>query len=107
MSDDDRPDTFVDDIAFDVIGVLEKLHFLEKLDDHFCPVDDPEKRVECHAGSFNLSEKILRNLGMDRTDLDDVFAVLHSKGACCDGEILSNVASQSRVKTMVLESKTR
>jgi len=37
MYEEGTPDTYIDDIAPDVIGVLEKLRFFEKLDDHFCP----------------------------------------------------------------------
>lgn len=98
MSSGDRPGTYTDDIASDVIGVLEKLQFFEKLDDHFCPVEDPEKRVACHSGSFSVSEQILRDLGMGSDDLDDIFAVLRSRGSCCDCEILYNVVEQSRLK---------
>jgi len=71
-----------------VIGVPEKLRFFEKLDDHFCPPTNFEKRVECGSGSFRVSARILRDLGMDSDDLDDVFAVLQSRGASCDCEIL-------------------
>ena len=98
MSDGDRPDSYIDDIAPDVIGVPQKLHFFEKLDDHLCPVEDPEKRVDCHAGSFDVSARIMRDLGMDSEDIDDVLAVLHSRGACCDCEILYNVAPPSRLQ---------
>jgi hypothetical protein len=41
MSHGDRPeDTYIDDIAHDVMGVLEKSHFFEKLDDHFALIAD-------------------------------------------------------------------
>ena len=105
MSDGDSLDTFIDDIAPDVIGVLEKLQFFEKLDDHFCPLEDPEKRVDCHAGSFELSTRVLRDLGMDAEDIDDALVVLHSKGACCDCEILYNVAKESRLRARYWKSR--
>jgi hypothetical protein len=44
MSDrDHRDDNYIDDIAPDVTAVLQKLSFFEKLDDHFCPLEDPER----------------------------------------------------------------
>jgi hypothetical protein len=98
MYEEEAPGTYIDDIAPDVIGVLEKLRFFEKLDDHFCPVNDVENRVDCHSGSFRVSARILRDLGMDSDELDDVFAVLQSRGASCDCEILYNVVEQSRLK---------
>ena len=84
MADADPPGSYIDDIAPDVIAVLEKLQFFEKLDEYFCPVEDPEKRVDCHAGSFEISTRVLRDLGMDTDDIDDALAVMRSKGGCCD-----------------------
>jgi hypothetical protein len=36
---------------------------------------------------------------MDDEDLEDILAVLHSLGGCCDCEILYNVAEESRLKS--------
>src|ERR1019366_4784295 len=99
MSHGDCPeDTFIDDIAPDVMGVLENNHFFEKLDNRLCPIEDPEKRVDCHAGSFAISGQTLCDLGMNDEDVEDVIAVLRSKGACCDCEVLYNIFEESRLK---------
>jgi Protein of unknown function (DUF2695) len=99
MSHGDRPeDTYMDDIAPDVMRVLEKNHFFEKLDNRPCPIEDSENPVDCHAGSFEISGQILCDLGMKAEDVEDVVAVLHSKGACCDCEVLYNIFEESRLK---------
>ncbi len=89
---------YVDDVAPDVLGVLDRLNFFARLDDWFCPLEDPERQVPCGARSFEISTKILRDLGMDSEDIADTLAVLHSRGACCDCEVLYNVAEESRLK---------
>jgi hypothetical protein len=89
---------YVDDIAPDVLGVLEKLHFFERLDDYFCPREDTERQVSCDAHSFEVSIAILCDLDMDSDDIADVLAVLQSRGACCDCEVLYNVVEDSRLK---------
>jgi len=53
--------------------------------------------VPCGARSFEISTKILRDSGMDCDDIADVLAVLHWRGACCDCEVLYNVAEESRL----------
>jgi hypothetical protein len=97
---DSEPDDseYADDIAPDVLGVLEKLHFFERLDDYFCPIDDPQRMVPCGAHSFEISSAVLRGLDMDSDDIADVLAVLQARGACCDCEVLYNVAEESRLK---------
>ena len=50
-------------------------------------------------GTYKLSESIFLVSGFERDDLDDkFFAVLQSKGGCCDYEALHNVAETSRLK---------
>ncbi|MGD0681206.1 MAG: DUF2695 domain-containing protein [Terracidiphilus sp.] len=99
MSDRQSDDSeYINDITPDVLGVLDRLHFFERLDDWFCPLENPERLVQCGARSFEISTKILRDLGMDSDDIADVLAVLHSRGACCDCEVLYNVAEESRLK---------
>jgi hypothetical protein len=97
---DSEPDDsdYVDDIAPDILSVLEKLHFFERLDDYFCPREDTERMVPCGAHSFEISTTILRDLKMDSDDIEDVLAVLQARGACCDCEVLYNVAEDSRLK---------
>lgn len=98
MSDSDfRDDEFVSSIAEDVFVVLRAERLFERLDDLFCPVEPNAVRARC-GHSFALSTGILRELGMDSDEVDDVLAVLRSKGACCDCEVLYNVAEESRLK---------
>jgi hypothetical protein len=93
-----EPDAeFVDDIAPDVVGVLEKGHFFERLDELVCPVDPSNQDARC-GHSFDHSVSILQDLGMDSEDVNDVLAVLKSKGGCCDCEVLYNVVEESRLK---------
>jgi hypothetical protein len=40
----------------------------------------------------------LEAAGFDADDLKDMFAVLRAQGACCDCEVLYNVAESSRLK---------
>jgi hypothetical protein len=94
---DFRTDEFVNDIAEDVLGVLRKERFFERLDDIFCPEESGQVRASC-GQSFAHSTGILREAGMDSDDIDDVLAVLRSKGGCCDCEVLYNVALESRLK---------
>jgi hypothetical protein len=37
-----------------------------------------------------MATRILETAGFDSADLDDIFGVLESQGACCDCEILYN-----------------
>jgi hypothetical protein len=97
MLDQESDAEFVNDIAPDVLGVLEKDHFFERLDDLFCPVDRSGRSVSC-GHSFDHSVTILQALGMDPDDVDDVLAALKSKGGCFDCEVLYNVAEESRLK---------
>ena len=97
MWDLDADAEFLNDIAPNVLSTLEKGHFFERLDDRFCPADPSADRVKC-GHSFAHSENILRDLGMSSDDMDDVLAVLKSRGGCCDCEVLYNVVEESRLK---------
>ena len=88
MCDFDSDAEFVNNIAQDLLGVLEKDRFFARLDELFCPVGTLEQSVRC-GHSFDHTIGILRDLGMDSDDVDDVLAVLKSRGACCDCEVLS------------------
>jgi hypothetical protein len=97
MRDPDPDAEFVNDIAPSVLGVLEENSFFKRLDDLFSPAEPSNDGVPC-VHSFQHSEGILRDLGMDSTDISDVLSVLRSRGACCDCEVLYNVVDQSRFK---------
>jgi len=88
---------FVSDIAPNVLGVLKKTRFFDLLDDRFCPADHSQEPVKC-GHSFDVSKGILADSGMDEEDIQDVIDVFHSQGACCDCEVLYNVAKESRLR---------
>lgn len=99
MTDSDFRDAeFVEGIANDVLGVLRKRRFFERLDDRFRAGGVAHAaRPQCDR-TFSVTIEILINLGMDADDVGDVLAVMRAKGAGCDCEILYNIASQSRSK---------
>jgi len=90
-------DELIASIALDVMKCLVRSNFFEKLDDLLCPKDGSPHREGCR-GDFKLAESVLLALEFKRTDLDDIYGVLRSKGGCCDCEILYNVAESSRLK---------
>ena len=95
MCDNDLfDDELVYDIAPDVLAVLEQERFFERL----CPSDPSQQREKC-LGSYEIAIGILHDVGIDSEHIQDVIAVLHSKGACCDCEVLYNVAEESRLKS--------
>ena len=93
----DSDDELISSIAPDVMTCLGRCSFFEKLDELLSPEDNSSSVEKCD-GSFRLSETILVAAGFDRAELKEIFAVLHSKGGCCDCEVLYNVAETSRLK---------
>ncbi len=99
MSTDDLyDDELVNDITPDVLAVLGREKFFERLDDRFCPIDASQKRSLCQ-NSFEISTSVLHDIGFDSEEIRDVIEVLHANGACCDCEVLYNVAEESRLKS--------
>src|ERR1700735_3715965 len=84
-------------IAANVLGVLRQDHFFELLDDRFSPTDPKQLPVRC-AHRYGNTLEILKSLGMDDEETEDVLAVMRLSGGCCDCEILYNVAEESRLK---------
>lgn len=84
-------------ITPDVMTCFRRSHFFEQLDDLLCPKGDSGQRQVC-GGDYKISKRILEAAGFDSNDLKDMFAVLRAKGACCDCEVLYNVAESSRLK---------
>ena len=108
QEDDNDRDELVRDITPEVLGVLKQERFFELLDDQFCPSDDAAPLGPAKCGhSFDVTKLILRNLGMDSDDIEDVVDVLHSQGACCDCEVLYNVAEESRLKARYWKARYR
>jgi hypothetical protein len=84
-------------ITPDVMRCLRRALFFEQLDDLLYPKDDLHSREVC-AGNYALSERVLKASGFDSDDVQDIFNVLKAQGACCDCEVLYNVAESSRLK---------
>lgn len=89
----------IDNIASDIPGALRKVGYFELLDDRLCPPDAAQPRIRC-GHSFANTIDILRNLGIDLNDLQDVFGYLRSQGAHCDCEVLTKISETSRFKTL-------
>ena len=70
-------------ITVDVRACLIRTDYFEKLDGILSP-EDGSTLVQSCDGTFRFSEAILFASGFDRRDIDDILAVLESKGACCD-----------------------
>ena len=62
-----------------------------------CPIEESGQREVCD-GDHKMAKRILEAAGFDSDDLKDMFAVLRAEGACCDCEVLYNVAESSRLK---------
>lgn len=92
-SDDD----LIASIAPDVLKYLARVGYFERLDDLLSPRDASRPRQECD-GTYRLSESILPEFTVDNAELADILAVLSRNGACCDCEVLYNVAESSRLK---------
>ena len=90
-------DEFVNGIAPDVLKVLKQIRLFELLDDRFCPTDLAQNASRC-AHLFEVTSNILAESGMSGEDIRDVLDVRRSRGACCDCEVLYNVAENSRLK---------
>jgi len=93
----DSDDELISSIAPDVMKCLGRCGFLEKLDGLLSPEDKSIPAQGCD-GTYKLSESILIAARFERAELDDIFAVLRSKGGFCDCEVLYNVAETSRLK---------
>lgn len=98
MSGNELNDDLVNDIASDVLGVLERSRFFECLDERFYSIQGARVLQQC-SGSHEVSTEILRDLKMNADDIRDILAVLRSRGGCCDCEVLYNVASESNLRS--------
>jgi hypothetical protein len=104
LMESDSDDELISSIAPDVMTCLSRCSYFEKLDDLLSPEDNATSAEKCD-GSFRLSETILLAAGFGRAEFEDIFAVLHSKGGCCDCEVLYNVAEKSRLKSNYWHSR--
>jgi|SRR5215831_2834777 len=97
-------DEFISSIVSNVMQCLARSSYFEKLDDLLSPEDNWGASENCD-GTYKPSESILQASGFERDDLSEIFAVLQSKGACCDCEVLYNVADESRLKAKYWKSR--
>lgn len=92
MTEDSIPeDDLISSITPDVMRCLKAKEFSQWLDNHLSPVDSESAQVVCR-GDFAKSERILKDLGLDETEL---------------GEILYNVADTSRLKAKYWRAKAK
>jgi hypothetical protein len=104
MSNSDSDADLYEDIATDVLGVLNNSRFFERLDDAFLSPGSSQPTVKC-GHSFTKTTEILLGLGMDAEEIKDVIGVLRSKGGCYDCEVLYNVAEESRLKSQYWKAR--
>jgi hypothetical protein len=106
MEPSSSEEEYRDSIAPDVMGCLANSGFFEKLDELLSPEDESRVPEKCDH-SFRLSDSILPALGFTPSDLDDILAVLRSKGACCDCEVLFNISETNRLKAKYWRARAR
>ena len=87
----------IEDITPDVMRILHKTGFFNRLDDVMCPGGTNLERAQCW-GDFRNSKPILQKCGITENELFDVFHVLMLQGGFCDCEILYNVIEENRLK---------
>jgi len=95
---------FIASITADVVACLNSKNFFRKLDDVFVPASDSIDAARCNH-SFTHSISLLRSLGFDQNDIVEILQVLKQQGACCDCEVLYNVAEESRFKEIYWKSR--
>lgn len=93
-----RDAEFISEVAEDVLGVLGKSRFFDRLEARMSAPQTSGAPLQC-SHTFALCIQILRELRMDAQDIGDVLAVLRFRGASCDCEVLRNVAKKSDLKT--------
>jgi Protein of unknown function (DUF2695) len=97
-------DELISSIAPDVMKCLARCSYFEKLDELLSPEDNSTPPQNCD-GTFRLSKTILLASGFERDALDDIIAVLQSRGGFCDCEVLYNAAETSRLKAKYWRSQ--
>jgi hypothetical protein len=110
MNDSDELDSREEDsiasITPDVMTVLSDRGFFAALDDLFCPIQEGSEAAKC-KGNFETSKAILRKMEFPEEAIEDVVAVLHTQGACCDCEVLYNAVEESRFKAKYWKAQVK
>lgn len=96
----------IEEIAPDVLLVLQRSGFLRALDLAFCPRLPFVRPARCH-GDFRVSKSLLPKHGFKPDEFFDVFHVLMARGGYCDCEILYNAVEQSRLKERYWKARAR
>ncbi len=96
----------IESIAPDVLRSLNDIRFFEKLDDRLCPTAHGVQSDKCRH-DFAISRSILTAEHFSDQDVADVLDVLHSRGACCDCEVLYNVSETNRLKASHWKAEAR
>lgn len=81
-----------------ILELLTKKKFFERLDDRLCPADSAQARAWCQGG-FEITVRILADIGMDQEEIQEALAALHTRGSACDCGVLYNSSPESRLKT--------
>ena len=97
-------DELINAISSDVMTCLQRSNFFNRLDDLLSP-EVPSVRPRQCTGDFNLCESVLKASGFDASDISHILAVLRSRGACCDCEVLYNVSETNRFKAKYWRSQ--
>lgn len=77
-----------------MLVVLRRERLFETVDDRMCPADPARLRAQ-YDGPYAMTTAILLKAGYDEEAITDVLLVLAAEGACCDCEILFNVARKA------------
>lgn len=89
-----RDEELVRAITLNVMSVLQARGFFAALDARFLG----DGGQAC-GRSFTVATEVLIGMDFDPEAIADVLAVLHAQGACCDCEILYNVAPESELRS--------
>jgi hypothetical protein len=103
-SDTDPNEDLISSITPEVMQCLTTNRFFEALDDVLSPAEESRAPLPCR-GDYENTRFILRRLGFDDAELDDIFGVLRNQGGFCDCEILYNVVESSRLKAKYWRAK--
>jgi hypothetical protein len=105
MTSDSGPDEeLISSITPEVMRCLKTKRFFEALDDVLSPPEESRAPLPCR-GDYENSRLILRRLGFDDAELDDILGVLRKQRGFCDCEILYNVVESSRLKAKYWRAK--
>jgi Protein of unknown function (DUF2695) len=87
---DEEWDAHIEEIAPNVMRVLEGKKFFETLDPRVFPARDWKSSTCNHT--FEKTLALISELGFSEDDRDDIMNVLQSRGGFCDCEVLLNAA---------------